>query len=83
MCSLSRATQSSSPDIEESRAKGALLFVTLKKLNRLSHLYCKEARDKTQAVSNDDDIIVKLINKFRVSKSLMDYISSCKILNMR
>ena len=44
--------------MEESRAKGALLFATLKKLNRLSHLYCKEARDKT--------LEVKMIAKYTV-----------------
>lgn len=43
--------QYSAADIEESRSRGALLFATLKKLNRTSHLYCKEARDKTLEVN--------------------------------
>ena len=43
-----------SAEIEECRIHGSLQFITLKKLNRLSHLRCKKVRDATNEVTIDD-----------------------------
>ena len=37
-------------DIEAERIHGTLQFVTLKKLNRMSHFKCKKVRDDTNNV---------------------------------
>lgn len=40
-----------SPEVEARRREGCIHFITLKKLNRLSHMRLKKARDQTHEVS--------------------------------
>lgn len=60
------------------RQKGLVLFAGLKKLNRLSHLYCKDAREQTHEQKLEvDDIHLQLQNLVYESMHLKREIKNC------
>ena len=65
-------------EIAAFRQKGLVLFVCLKKLNRLSHLYCKDAREQTHEQKLEvDDIHLQLQNLEYESMHLKREIQNC------
>ena len=38
-------------DVGGEKQKGMVLFASIRRLNRLSHLYCKDTREQTQEVA--------------------------------
>ena len=65
-------------DIAAYRQKGLVLFAVLKKLNRLSHLYCKDTREQTHEQKLEvDDIHLQLQNLMYESMHLKREINNC------
>lgn len=64
--------------IAEKRTEAAVLFVTLKKMNRLSHLRCKKARDMTQMTKQKvDGLHLQLQNLLYEVMHLQKEIKKC------
>jgi hypothetical protein len=60
------------------RQKGLVMFAGLKKLNRLSHLFCKDAREQTHEQKLEvDDIHLQLQNLVYESMHLKREIKNC------
>ncbi|XP_798236.2 THO complex subunit 5 homolog A isoform X2 [Strongylocentrotus purpuratus] len=65
-------------EIDEKQKEVALLFVTLKKLNRVSHLRCKKARDETQGAKQKvDNLHLQLQNLLYEVMHLQKEITKC------
>ena len=65
-------------EVDAYRQKGVVLFAGLKKLNRLSHLYCKDTREQTQEQKLEvDDIHLQLQNLMYESMHLKREITNC------
>ncbi|KAL5477370.1 hypothetical protein EMCRGX_G024160 [Ephydatia muelleri] len=65
-------------DLDGHRQKGTVLFTVLKKMNRLSHLYCKDTRDQTYAQKLEvDDLHLQLQNLMYEVTHLQKEITNC------
>nr|XP_054749102.1 THO complex subunit 5 homolog A-like [Lytechinus pictus] len=65
-------------EMEEKQKEAALLFVTMKKLNRMSHLRCKKARDETQGAKQKvDNLHLQLQNLLYEVMHLQKEITKC------
>lgn len=65
-------------DLEGYKQKGTVLFTMLKKMNRLSHLYCKDTRDQTYAQKLEvDDLHLQLQNLMYEVTHLQKEITNC------
>ncbi|KAJ7381642.1 THO complex subunit 5, partial [Desmophyllum pertusum] len=65
-------------DTNESRIRCTLLFTILKKLNRLSHMRCKKARERTQESKQKvDSLHLQLQNLLYEVMHLKKEITKC------
>lgn len=63
---------------EEPRRAGVMLFATLKRLNRISHLYSKDARDEIQDLKlRVDGLHLQLQNLRYEAAHLQKEITNC------
>lgn len=65
-------------EIKVQQKAGVLLFAQLRRLNRLSNLYCKDTREKTQEKKlSVDELHLQLQNLQYEAKHLQKEITSC------
>jgi len=60
-------------DTEAEKQRGLVLFAALKKWNRLSHLFCKDAREQTHEVRGK--AVVSLSHELDIDLAI--YLSIC------
>lgn len=65
-------------EIDAQKHRGMVLFASLKKLNRLSHLYCKDTREQTHEQKLEvDDLHLQLQNLMYEAMHLHKEITNC------